>query len=54
MAQYSGITLVGVPIGKQQYHGFQSKVIKRFAQGLSFVASYTIMKNLEQVSLLRP
>ena len=50
--QYTGITLAGVPIGKQYYHGFQSKVTKRYAQGLTFVASYTLMKNLEQVSLL--
>jgi hypothetical protein len=50
--QYSGISLAVVPIGKQRYDGFQSKVTKRYSQGISFVASYTIMKNLEQASAL--
>jgi len=50
--QYSGISLLYLPIGKQRYHGFQSKVTKRYSQVLPFVASYTIMKTLEQVSLL--
>lgn len=50
--QYTGITLQNVPIGTSRYHGFQSKFTKRYSQGLTFVASYTIMKNLERVSLL--
>ncbi len=50
--QYSSVSLGNVPIGKMRYHGFQSKVTKRFSHGLSFLASYGIMKNLEQVSLL--
>jgi len=50
--QYTGISYGSVSIGKQRYHGFQSKVTKRFSHGLTFLASYTIMKTLEQVSPL--
>ena len=50
--QYSAVSLGNVPMGKMRYHGFQSKVTKRFSHGLSFLASYGIMKNLERVSLL--
>jgi hypothetical protein len=32
--------------GKGQYHGLQSKLEKRFAQGLSFTANYTFSKNM--------
>jgi hypothetical protein len=49
--QYTGITLNSVPIGRQQYHGFQSKVTKRFAYGVSFLATYMFGKTLEQVNL---
>ncbi len=49
---YSGVSLSNVPIGTMRYHGFQSKVTKRLSHGLSFLASYGIMKNLERVSLL--
>jgi len=50
--QYGGIGLLNIPIGRQRYHGFLSKVTKRYSRGLSFLASYSINKNLEQVSLL--
>ncbi len=50
--QYSGFSINNIPIGKQRYDAFQLKVSKRFAMGLSFLASYTAAKTLEQVSLL--
>lgn len=50
--QYSALNLTNVPIGRQQYHGFQSKLSKRFSGGLTFLASYGIGKTLEQVNML--
>jgi len=50
--QYGGIGLQNIPIGKQDHHGFQAKVTKRYGRGLTFLASYSINKTLEQVSLL--
>jgi hypothetical protein len=50
--QYSGLTLASIPIGRQRYDSFQSKVTKRFSGGLTFLASYAISKTFEQVSLL--
>jgi hypothetical protein len=49
---YGAINLGNVPIGKQSYHGFQSKVSKRYSHGLSFLASYGIGKTLEEVTML--
>jgi hypothetical protein len=50
--QYSGPALNYVPIGRQRYDSFQLKVTRRFSQGLTFLASYTIAKTLEQMQLL--
>jgi len=50
--QFSNLNLNSVPIGKQRYDSFQSKVSRRFSGGLTFLASYSIGKALEQVSLL--
>ncbi|MFB3826382.1 MAG: TonB-dependent receptor domain-containing protein [Bryobacteraceae bacterium] len=50
--QYNGVTVANVPIGRQRYHGMQSKVSKRFSHGLTFLASYTINKVLEQANVL--
>jgi hypothetical protein len=41
-----------LPIGKQRYDSFQVKATKRFSMGLTFLASYTVAKTLEQVNLL--
>ena len=41
-----------LPIGKQRYDSFQLKATKRFSLGLTFLASYTVAKTLEQVNLL--
>ena len=50
--QYSGLSVNNLPIGKQRYDSFQLKVTRRFSNGFTFLASYTISKTLEQVSLL--
>ncbi len=50
--QYSGVTVSSLPLGKQRYDAVSFKVTKRLSQGLSFLGSYTVGKNLEQVSLL--
>jgi hypothetical protein len=49
---FAGISLGSVPIGRQNHHGFQSKVTKRFSHGLTFLASYAAIKTLEQVNML--
>jgi hypothetical protein len=50
--QYGSVSVSNFALGSQRYHGMQSKVTKRFSQGLTFVASYTINKVLEQVNIL--
>lgn len=52
--QFPQVTINNVPIGKQRYDSFQLKATKRFSRGLTFLASYTIAKTLEQVTLLNP
>jgi hypothetical protein len=48
--QYTPLTINNLPIGRQRYDSFQLKASKRFAAGLTFLASYTGAKTLEQVS----
>jgi hypothetical protein len=51
--QYGGgFNLNDVPMGKQRYDSAQIKVTRRFSKGLTFLASYTISKTLEQTYLL--
>jgi hypothetical protein len=50
--QYSGVSVLNLPIGKQRYDSLQAKLTKRFSHGLTFLASYTVGKTLEQASLL--
>jgi hypothetical protein len=52
--QFSSLTLASIPIGQQQYHGVNFKVTKRMSHGLSFLASYTIGKNLQKIRSLNP
>lgn len=49
--QYASLTLNNVPIGRQRYDALLIKASKRFSHGLSFLASYTVSKTLEQVNL---
>jgi hypothetical protein len=52
--QFTSVTVNNLPIGRQRYDSFQVKATKRFSRGLTFLASYTLAKTLEQVSLLNP
>lgn len=49
--QFSAVNVTNVPIGRQRYDSFQLKFSKRFAQGFTFLGSYTVAKTLEQVSV---
>jgi hypothetical protein len=49
--QFSGVTVKNLPIGRQRYDSAQFKVSKRFSNGLTLLASYTVSKTLEQVSV---
>jgi hypothetical protein len=48
--QFTPLTIQNLPIGRQRYDSFQLKASKRFSAGLTFLASYTGAKTLEQVS----
>ncbi|HKE25360.1 MAG TPA: TonB-dependent receptor [Bryobacteraceae bacterium] len=50
--QFTQVQITNVPVGSARYDSFQSKVTHRFAHGLSMQGSFTISKNLEQVSNL--
>jgi hypothetical protein len=50
--QYTGVSITNVPIGSSRYDSFQSKVTHRFSHGLAVQGSFTVSKNLEQVSVL--
>jgi len=50
--QFSSLTLANVPIGRQRYDALHVKATKRMSHGLTFLASYTLGKTLEQVNLL--
>ena len=49
--QYTGINNPWQPIGASSYHSFQLKLQKRFSDGLSFLTSYTLSKNISNSSL---
>jgi hypothetical protein len=50
--QYPGTAIYSVPVGRAQFHGMNIKVTKRLSQGLSFLSSYGIGKNLRQTRIL--
>jgi Carboxypeptidase regulatory-like domain/TonB dependent receptor len=52
--QYSSVVLNNIPIGNSSYHALQAKVIRRFSQGFSVVASYAVSKTLEEINFLNP
>jgi len=47
-----GVSLNSIPLGRNQFHGANFKVTKRFTHGLSFLAAYSIGKNLRQIRSL--
>ncbi len=50
--QFTGITEAERSIGQAWYNALQVRVEKRFSNGLSFLASYTVSKTLEAVGYL--
>lgn len=44
--QYQGITLSSDPVGNNTYNSLQIKAQKRYSNGLSFLVSYVLSKNL--------
>jgi hypothetical protein len=50
--EFTQVSITNVPIGSARYDSFQSKVLHRFSYGLAMQGSFTISKNLEQVSVL--
>ena len=48
--QFSPLAVANLPIGRQRYDAIQIKATKRFSGGLTFLASYTGAKTLEQGS----
>ena len=52
--QFTDAPIYSVPIGRNQYHGMTVKVTRRLSQGLSFLASYGIGKNLQETRWLNP
>jgi hypothetical protein len=52
--EFTSVSITNVPAGSTRYDSFQSKLTHRFTHGLSVQASFTISKNLEQVSILNP
>ena len=52
--QYSQVTMNNIPIGKQRYDSVQTKINRRFSNGLTVFASYTFSKTLQQVRLENP
>ncbi|MBI5283050.1 MAG: TonB-dependent receptor [Candidatus Solibacter usitatus] len=50
--QYGSVSMNSVPTGSAQFHGVNFKVTKRMSNGLSFLSSYGIGKNLRQTRIL--
>jgi hypothetical protein len=49
---FAGIGLSSISIGQQSYHGWQNSLKKRFSQGYTLQAAYTVSKTIEAVSPL--
>ena len=52
--QYTGLTITDVPIGSQRYDSLQTRLSRRFSQGIGVQAAFTIAKSLERVATLNP
>ncbi len=49
---FTGIQIQADPLGRSRYDALQSKVTRRFANGVSLTASYAFTKQLEQTRFL--
>ena len=52
--QYTSVTMTDIPIGRQDYHALQTRLTRRYANGVTFDISYVWSKILEQRSFLNP
>lgn len=52
--QFTGVTEIGSPIGDSSYHALQVQMTKRFSQGISYSAGYTVSKHLGRVGYQYP
>ncbi|MCC7496096.1 MAG: carboxypeptidase regulatory-like domain-containing protein [Bryobacterales bacterium] len=52
--QFTGVTEIGSPIGDSAYHGLQIQMTKRFSQGVSYSAGYTVSKHMGRVGYQYP
>ena len=50
--QYGNIDNLMVPLGSTSYNGLQTRLQKRFAQGLTFLLSYTFSKTIGDVDAI--
>ena len=50
--QYGSMTMTDIPLGRNNYHGLQMRLIKRYSSGLTVQAAYTVSKTLEEISFL--
>src|SRR5262249_33366058 len=48
--QFNGAGATNLPFGNSNYQGLQSKVEKRFASGVTFLASYSFSKLINDIS----
>ncbi|MCC6585297.1 MAG: carboxypeptidase regulatory-like domain-containing protein [Bryobacterales bacterium] len=49
---FTSVGLSSLPIGSQDYHGWQNRIARRFSHGMTLQAAYTVSKTLESVSFL--
>jgi hypothetical protein len=52
--QYSAVSLTDVPIGWRRYDALQSKLVRRYEDGLTFNLGWTWSKTFERASVLNP
>lgn len=52
--EFTGLSEQNIPVGRVSYNSLQVNVQKRYANGLSVTASYTLSKNIQALSFLNP
>jgi hypothetical protein len=49
--QYTGVSVLTLPVANSMYHSFQLRVEKRFSKGLQFLVAYTNQKSIDDASV---
>lgn len=52
--EFTGLSEQNIPVGKVWYNGLQMSLQKRYANGLSLTASYTLSKNIQALAYMNP